>query len=65
MLRLALTEGATVADAEEIVPASHLVIEDLAVTRRTVWVVDMDGGPQQLRAFDLDGGPLPPRRSRR
>jgi prolyl oligopeptidase len=59
VLRVALTEGATVADAEEIVPASDLVIEDLAVTRGTVWVVDMDGGPQRLRAFDLDGGSLP------
>ena len=59
VLRLKLTEGATVADAEEIVPASHLVIEDLAVTGGTVWVADMDGGPQQLRAFDLAGRPLP------
>ena len=59
VLRLELTEGATVADAEEIVPASHLVIEDLALTDGTVWVADMDGGPQQLRAFDLAGRPLP------
>jgi prolyl oligopeptidase len=59
ILRLRLSEGATVADAEEIVPASRLVIEDLVVTEGTVWVVDMDGGPQQLRAFDLDGHPLP------
>jgi prolyl oligopeptidase len=58
VLRLPLKDGARVADAEEIVPASHVVIEDLAVTHRTVWVADMDGGPQQLRAFDLDGGPL-------
>ena len=59
VLRLPLTEGATVADAEEIVPASDIVIEDLAVTGGTVWVADMDGGPQQLRAFDLAGRPLP------
>ena len=59
VLRVPLTDGATVADADEIVPESHLVIEDLAVTDRTVWVADMDGGPQQLRAFDLDGEPLP------
>nr|MDP9336013.1 prolyl oligopeptidase family serine peptidase [Actinomycetota bacterium] len=58
VLRLPLTDGATVADADVIVPASHLVIEDLAVTHGTVWVADMDGGPQRLRAFDLDGGPL-------
>ena len=60
VLRLPLTAGATVADAREIVPESDLVIEDLAVTRDTVWVVDMDGGPQQVRAFDTSGRPLPP-----
>ena len=59
VLGVRLTDGATVADADEIVPASHVVIEDLAVTRSTVWVADMDGGPQQLRAFDLHGGPRP------
>jgi prolyl oligopeptidase len=59
VLRLPVTDGATVADAREIVPASDLVIEDLAVSRDTVWVVDMDGGPQQVRAFDTNGRPLP------
>ena len=60
VLRLPMTDGATVADAHEIVPASDLVIEDLAVTRDTVWVVDMDGGPQQLRTFDPIGRPRSP-----
>jgi prolyl oligopeptidase len=60
VLRLPLSEGATVAGAEEIVPAGNTVIEDLAVTDDTVWVVDMDGGPQQVRAFDTRGGALPP-----
>ena len=60
VLRLPLTLGATVADAHQIVPASGLVIDDLAVTRGTVWVVAMDGGPQQLRAFDTSGTLLPP-----
>jgi len=59
VLRLPVTGGATVADAHEIVPASDLTIEDLAVTRGTVWVVDMDGGPQQVRTFDTSGRPLP------
>jgi prolyl oligopeptidase len=59
VLRVRLTDGATVEGSVEIVPTSHLVIEDLAVTDGTVWVADMDGGPQQLRAFDLEGGPLP------
>jgi len=58
VLRLPVTDGATVADAQEIVPASDLVIEHLAVTRDTVWVVDIDGGPQQVRTFDTDGKPL-------
>ena len=60
VLRLPLTSGAVVADADEIVPAGDTVIEDLAVTGGTVWVVDMDGGPQQVRAFDVKGARLPP-----
>jgi prolyl oligopeptidase len=60
VLSLPVAGGATVADAHEIVPASELVIEDLAVTRDTVWVVDIDGGPQQVRTFDTNGRPLPP-----
>ena len=60
VLRLPLTSGTTVADADEIVPAGDTAIEDLAVTRGTVWVVDSGGGPQQVRAFDGKGGPLPP-----
>ena len=60
VLRLPVTDGATVAGAHEIVPASDVVIEDLAVTHETVWVVDMDGGPQQVRAFSTSGRPLPP-----
>jgi prolyl oligopeptidase len=59
ILRLPLTEGATVAAAEEVVASSGVVIEDLVVTRGTMWVADMDGGPQQLRAFDLGGRALP------
>jgi len=59
VLRLSLTAGATVADSDEIVPASDLVIVDFAVTRGTVWVVDIDGGPQQVRSFDRDGRQLP------
>ena len=60
VLRLPVTGGATVAGAHEIVPTSDLVIEDLAVTRDTVWVVDMDSGLQQVRAFDANGRPLAP-----
>jgi prolyl oligopeptidase len=60
VLRLPLTDGATVADADEIVPLGDAVIDDVAVTRDTVWVVEMDGGPQQVRAFDHTGRPMPP-----
>lgn len=60
VLRLPVTGGVTAADAEEIVPAGDLVIEDLSVTRDTVWVVNVNGGPQQVRAFDTKGVPLPP-----
>ncbi len=59
VLRLPLTPGATVAGAREIVPAGDLAIEDLAVTRETVWLAVIAGGPQQVRAFDTSGGPLP------
>jgi prolyl oligopeptidase len=59
VLRLPVTVGATIAGAREIVPASEVVIEDLAVTRDTVWVADIDGGPQRVRAFDTSGRPLP------
>jgi prolyl oligopeptidase len=60
VLRLPLTDGATVVDSDEIVPACHRVVADLAVTRGAVWVVDIDGGPQQVRRFDVNGRQLPP-----
>ena len=59
VLRVPLHEGATVEAAEEVVPTSGVVIEDLTVTLGRIWVADMDGGPQQLRVFDLQGGSLP------
>jgi prolyl oligopeptidase len=58
ILKLPLTPGVTVADAEVVVPHSALTIEGLAVTDGRLWVLDMDGGPSGLRAFDHDGGPL-------
>ena len=58
VLRLPLTSGGTIAGAEEIVPAGNMVIADLAVTGDAVWVVEMDRGPQQVRAFDAQGEPL-------
>jgi prolyl oligopeptidase len=58
ILKLPLAPGVTVADAEVVVPHSALTIEGLAVTDGRLWVLDMDGGPSGLRAFDHDGGPL-------
>jgi prolyl oligopeptidase len=58
VLRLPLTEGVTVDEAETLVPAGERAIDDVAVTAGTVWVVDLDGGPQQVRRFDLGGNEL-------
>ena len=60
VLRLSLTSGATVTDAHVIVPQSDLAIDDLAVTRDTIWLVYMNGGPQLVRAFDINGTVLAP-----
>jgi prolyl oligopeptidase len=65
ILRLPLAQGTTVAEAETIVPAGEHAIDDFSVTADTVWVVDMDGGPQQVRRFDHRGReqapvPIPP-----
>jgi prolyl oligopeptidase len=59
LLRLPLRHGVTVSDAEVIVPAGDLAIDDFTVTAGVVWVVETDGGPQQLRRYDLSGRPLP------
>lgn len=59
ILKLPMAPGATVADATLVVPQSALTIESLAVTDGRLWVLDMDGGPSGLRAFDHDGDPLP------
>ena len=60
VLRLPLADGVTVSDAETIVPASDRAIDDVTVTSGTVWVADLDGGPQQVRRFDTSGGALAP-----
>ena len=60
ILRLPLAQGATVARASVVVPASPLTIEGLAMTDGRLWVLDMDGGVSGLRAFDLGGAPQAP-----
>lgn len=44
--------------AKQIVPTSNLVIRALTVTKNQLFVVDLAGGPSQMRVFDLDGKPL-------
>lgn len=58
ILELALTPGATVADAVSVVPESETTIEGLAVTDGRLWVLDMDGGQSGLRTFGHDGEPI-------
>jgi prolyl oligopeptidase len=58
VLRLSLSEGATVAQAQCVVPATDDIIETLAASERRLWLVDIDGGPSALRVCDSDGGNL-------
>ena len=59
VLRLELGDEATVADATVVVPPGDLAIEEIAATDARLWVVDVDGGPSGIRAFDHDGNALP------
>ena len=52
-------DAATVADATVVVPQGDLPIEAIAATDARLWVVDIDGGPSRIRAFDHDGNALP------
>lgn len=58
VLRLSLTAGVTVAQAECVVPPSDITIEGLAATEARLWLLDIDGGPSVLRVCDADGGNL-------
>lgn len=58
VLRLALAEGATLAQARRVVPASHTTLESIAATGSRLWLLDIDGGPSGLRVCDGDGGNL-------
>jgi prolyl oligopeptidase len=55
VLRLPLAAGATVAQAECVVPASDVTIESIAVAGSRLWLLDMEGGPSGLRVCDADG----------
>ena len=54
ILRLAL-EAPELSKAVEIVPASDAVVEQLEPTASGLYVVDLLGGPSQLRRFNLEG----------
>ena len=58
VLRVALTDGVTVAQGHCVVPATDTTIESLAATETRLWLLDIDGGPSGLRACDTDGGNL-------
>jgi prolyl oligopeptidase len=59
VLRLDLDAGATVGDSTVVVPQGDLTVEEIAATAARLWVVDIDGGPSGIRAFDHDGNALP------
>ena len=54
VLRL-LLETPDLAKATEIVPASEAVVQQIEPATGALYVVDLLGGPSQVRRFDLDG----------
>jgi prolyl oligopeptidase len=44
--------------ANPVVPQSEVVIRGLTATKNRLYVVDLVGGPSQMRVFDLEGKPL-------
>jgi prolyl oligopeptidase len=54
ILRLSL-ETPDLAKAVEIVPASEAVVQQLEPAATALYVVDLLGGPSQVRRFDLNG----------
>ena len=64
ILRLPL-DTPELSKAVEIVPASEAVVQQLEPAAKALYVVDLLGGPSQVRRFDLDGKnattiPIPP-----
>ena len=64
ILRLSLNTP-ELSKAVEIVPASEAVIQQIEPATAALYVVDLLGGPSQVRRFDLDGKnpstiPIPP-----
>ena len=64
ILRLPL-DTPELSKAVEIVPASEAVVQQIEPAAKALYVVDLLGGPSQVRRFDLDGKnaatiPIPP-----
>jgi prolyl oligopeptidase len=50
--------GTSAADAAVVVPESGVTIESFLPSGDRLYVVDLDGGPSQIRVFSADGKPL-------
>ncbi len=62
ILRLPLSDDATLAVAKEIVPQSDGAVQSVVVTDHRLYVTDLLGGPSRVRVYDLAGksfGELP------
>jgi prolyl oligopeptidase len=59
VLRLEPGDAATAADATVVVAQGDVAIDEIGATDARLWVVDIDGGPSRIRAFDHDGNALP------
>ena len=57
VLRLSLTDPG--AKPVEVVASGPATVDAIAVTDGRLWVVDMDGGPSTVRAFEHSGAALP------
>lgn len=56
ILRVSL-EHPDVAQAERVVAESDAVIKEFAIGKGRLYSIDLVGGPQQVRVFDLEGNP--------
>jgi prolyl oligopeptidase len=64
ILRVPLT-APTLAQARAVVPERDVTIESITPTDTRLYVTELDGGPSQVRVYDLAGGaqgllPMPP-----
>lgn len=55
VLRLALDQTPTIANAKEIIPQSDGAIQSIVLTPTRLYVTDLLGGPSRIRVYDLEG----------